>query len=171
MQLFVVQGGYKMAHFAELNDSNVVQRIVVISNDDVNSNGGDYSAQAETMVENRLGGSWKQCSYNANQRGKYPGIGWTWNESKELFQAPKPYSSWTWSDSKKDWISPVTEPTFSQCTYTIGSWTSRVMPYWDESNTRWKALFSNNEGGADDSVNHSVTDKYWDPSDTSRKNV
>ena len=66
MQLFVVQGGYKMAHFAELNDSNVVQRIVVISNDDVNSNGGDYSAQAETMVENRLGGSWKQCSYNTN---------------------------------------------------------------------------------------------------------
>ena len=45
------------------------------------------------------------------------------------------------------------------------------MPYWDVSNTRWKALFSDNEDGAEDSVNHSVTDKYWDPSDTSWKNV
>ena len=67
-----------MAHFAEVkNTDNTVLRVVVISNDDVNSNGGDYSAQAETMVENRLGGSWKQCSYNKKQRGEFPGPGWS----------------------------------------------------------------------------------------------
>lgn len=171
MQLFVVQGGNKMAHFAELNDSNVVQRVVVISNVDVTRNGGDYSAEAEIMVENRLGGSWKQCSFNGNKRGLYPGPGWTWNNSKEVFQRPKPYDSWTWDDSKNDWISPVTIPTISQRTYTIGSWTSDVFCNWDEDNRRWTALFSDNEFGSDDSKNHTVTEKYWDPSDTSWKNT
>jgi hypothetical protein len=39
-----------MAHFAELNNSNEVLRVIVISNDDVNANGGDYSTEAETFV-------------------------------------------------------------------------------------------------------------------------
>ena len=43
-----------MAHFAELNSSNEVIQVVVISNDDVNSNGGDYSSEAETFVSNLI---------------------------------------------------------------------------------------------------------------------
>ena len=40
-----------MAHFAELDSNNKVLRVVVISNDDVASNGGDKSTQAETFVK------------------------------------------------------------------------------------------------------------------------
>ena len=56
-----------MAHFAECKSAdNKVLRVVVISNEDVNANGGDYSSQAETFVSNLLGTNssyWKQCSY------------------------------------------------------------------------------------------------------------
>ena len=70
-----------MAHFAELDSNNKVLRVVVISNDDVDANGGDQSTGAETFVQNLLGNtsaeesptsnagvSWKQCSYNNNFR-------------------------------------------------------------------------------------------------------
>ena len=161
MLLFVVQGGFEMAHFAELNGSNVVQRVCVFSNSEISSNGGDWSDEAETLIENRMGGSWKQCSYNANQRGKYPGEGYTWDASISKFKEPKPFDSWSWNNSNNCYEAPVTIPTDSQCSYTIGSWNSRVYPNWDETNSRWTAVFADNEGGADDSVNHSVTAKYW----------
>ena len=43
--MFVVQGGYNMAHFAELNGSNVVQRVLVFSNVEIVRNGGDWSSE------------------------------------------------------------------------------------------------------------------------------
>ena len=160
-----------MAHFAELNASNIVQRVCVFSNSEISSNGGDWSDEAETFIETKMGGSWKQCSYNANERGKFPGEGWSWDASISKFKEPKPFDSWSWNNTANEYQAPVTFPTNSQRIYSVGSWTSICSPYWDEDNTRWKALFSDNEGGADDSVNHSVTDKYWDPSDTSWKNT
>ena len=59
-----------MAHFAELNSSNEVLRVVVISNDDVDANGGDLHADAETFVASIVpystgGTAWKQTSYNS----------------------------------------------------------------------------------------------------------
>jgi hypothetical protein len=166
MLLFVVQGGFEMAHFAELNGSNVVQRVCVFSNSEISSNGGDWSDEAETFIETRMSGSWKQCSYNANQRGRYPGVGWTWNASLSKFQEPKPFDSWSWNNTANKYQAPITEPNKSQCEYTIGSWTGVALPDWDEDNTRWSALFADNEGGADDSVNHSVSIKYWNPDTT-----
>ena len=53
-----------MAHFAKINSDNVVEVVNVFSNDDINSNGGDYSAEAETWINSKWGGTWKQCSYN-----------------------------------------------------------------------------------------------------------
>ena len=54
-----------MAHFAELDSNNEVIQVIVISNDDVDANGGDYSPEAETFVSNLIphsehGVSWKQ---------------------------------------------------------------------------------------------------------------
>ena len=73
MQLFkVVQGGYNMAHFAELNGSNVVQRVLVFSNVEIVRNGGDWSSETfETHINSKMGGTWKQCSYNFTQRGDF----------------------------------------------------------------------------------------------------
>ena len=68
-----------MAHFAELNSSKEVLRVIVVSNDDVNANGGDLHADAETFVASIVphgtgGTSWKQTSYNNNFRKQYANL-------------------------------------------------------------------------------------------------
>jgi hypothetical protein len=107
-----------MAHFAELDSNNKVIRVVVISNDDVNANGGDQHADAETFVASIVphstgGAAWKQTSYNNNFRKQYAGIGYTYDASKNKFISPKPYASWS-LDSNDDWKAPVTYPTVDE---------------------------------------------------------
>ena len=130
-----------MAHFAELEEKTdptgftsdthlVVKRVIVISNDDVNANGGDQHANAETFVANLVGdGTWKQTSYNNNFRKQYAGIGFVYNASKNKFLNPQPYASWS-LDGNDNWQAPVTFPAGDQSAYRID---------WDEDNTRWIA--------------------------------
>ena len=103
-----------MAHFAELDNTNKVLRVIVVSNEDVTANGGDYSTEAEAFVETIVplagtGTVWKQTSYNNNTRKRFAGINWTYSSSKNKFIAPKPYGSWT-LDSNDDWIPPTAHP-------------------------------------------------------------
>ena len=134
-----------MAHFAELESKTdptgftsdthlVVKRVVVISNGDVDANGGDLHADAETFVTNLLGGTWKQTSYNNNFRKQYAGIGYVYNSSKNKFLNPQPYASWSLDDND-DWKAPVTYPT-------ITTYGDPVKPYiinWDEAGQKWTA--------------------------------
>ena len=124
-----------MAHFAELNNSNEVIRVVVISNDDVEANGGELSTEAETFVASIVphledGTAWKQTSYNNNFRKQYSGIGLIYDASKDKFIKPQPYPSWS-LDSNDDWEAPVTHPTITE----IDS--EPVIIYWDEDNQKW----------------------------------
>jgi hypothetical protein len=103
-----------MAHFAELNSSNEVLQVIVVSNDDVDANGGDESTQAETFVASIVpygtgGAAWKQTSYNNNFRKQYAGVGYSYDSSKDKFISPQPYPSWS-LDSSDDWKAPVTYP-------------------------------------------------------------
>ena len=107
-----------MAHFAELNSSNEVLRVIVVSNDDVDANGGDLHVDAETFVESIVpystdGVAWKQTSYNNNFRKQYAGIGVTYDASKDKFILPQPFPSWS-LDSNDDWQSPVTFPSVTE---------------------------------------------------------
>ena len=124
-----------MAHFAELNNSNEVLRVIVISNDDVDSNGGELSSEAETFVASIVphsedGTAWKQTSYNNNFRKQYAGIGDTFDSSKDKFIKPQPYPSWS-LDSNDDWKAPVTYPTITEIDSNI------VYTSWDEDNQKW----------------------------------
>ena len=124
-----------MAHFAELNSSNEVLRVIVVSNDDVNANGGDLHADAETFVASIVphstgGTAWKQTSYNNNFRKQYAGIGCTYDATKNKFISPKPYASWS-LDSNDDWKAPVTYPTVTEIDSNI------VYISWDEDNQKW----------------------------------
>jgi hypothetical protein len=148
-----------MAHFAELNSSNEVLQVVVISNDDVDANGGDQSSQAETFVSNLVphstgGVAWKQTSYNNNFRKQYAGVGYTYDPSKDKFIAIKPYASWV-LNSDDDWEAPIAVPTVNE----IGGETVYIS--WDESNTRWKGET------VDQSTDPmTITEYIWNP-DTS----
>ena len=121
-----------MAHFAELNSSNEVLRVIVVSNEDVNANGGDQHADAETFVTTIVphgtgGDSWKQTSYNDNFRKQYAGIGYTYDASKNKFIEPKPYTSWS-LNSSDDWEAPTNKPDDGK------------LYYWNETNTRWEEV-------------------------------
>ena len=124
-----------MAHFAELNSSNEVLRVIVISNDDVEANGGELSSEAETFVASIVphsedGTAWKQTSYNNNFRKQYAGIGHTYDASKDKFILPQPYPSWS-LDSNDDWQAPVAKPTVTEIDSNI------VYTSWDEDNQKW----------------------------------
>ena len=121
-----------MAHFAELNSSNEVLRVIVVSNEDVNANGGDQHADAETfvttIVPHSTGGVvWKQTSYNDNFRKQYAGIGYTYDASKNKFIEPKPYTSWS-LNSSDDWEAPTAYPDDGK------------LYYWNETNTQWEEV-------------------------------
>ena len=124
-----------MAHFAELNSSNEVIRVVVISNEDVDANGGDLHADAETFVASIVphsenGVAWKQTSYNHNFRKQYAGIIHYYDATKDKFIDLQPFPSWS-LDSNDDWQAPVTFPN----TVDIGG--LRANAAWDEANQRW----------------------------------
>ena len=91
-----------MAHFAELDDNNIVLRVIVVSDDN--------EADGENWCNNLLGGSWKQTSYNANIRKNYAAIGFTYDESRDAFIPPQPYPSWTLDESTCLWKAPVDYP-------------------------------------------------------------
>jgi hypothetical protein len=144
-----------MAHFAELDSNNVVLRVVVISNEDVDANGGDYSTEAETFVSGLVphsdtGVAWKQTSYNGNSRKQYAGIDYTYDSTKDKFLHPQPFASWS-LDANDDWQAPVAKPDPIE----INS--LRLFQYWDEDNQKWLGQTFTND---DPSV---VTNYEWDP--------
>jgi len=122
-----------MAHFAELDNNNVVLRVVVVANDCVPS---DEHIDGETWCINFFkGGTWKQTSYNNNFRKQYAGMGFTYDAAKNKFISPQPYTSWA-LDANDDWQAPVTYPTDT------GTEESPKFISWNEENLRWTATDS-----------------------------
>jgi hypothetical protein len=82
-----------MAYFAELDETNTVLRVISISNDvcgEPTLAFPDTEAAGRAFIANtlKLGGVWKQTSYNANFRGKYAGIGDTYDAVNDVFVSP-----------------------------------------------------------------------------------
>ena len=154
--------GGNMAHFAELNDSNVVLRVIVISNEDVDANGGDYHADAEAFVKSKFGGHlWKQCSYNNSARKRMACKGFTYDSSKDKFIAPKPHASWE-LDENDDW-KPAGDIGTPDGDYGLLADSTQVKvedKRWDEDNQKW--LGTSVSGGTG---KHAVwTEFEWNPS-------
>lgn len=95
--------GKNMAHFAEIDENNTVLRILVVP-DEQEHRGQDFLAN-----DMQLGGTWVQCSYNNKLRKQYPGIGYKYHETGDVFIAPQPYPSWS-LDGNYDWQPPTPYP-------------------------------------------------------------
>lgn len=106
-----------MSHFAEVDDNNVVLRVLVGDNKAPNE-GYDW------LVAN-LGGRWIQTSYNANFRKNFAGIGFTYDEERDAFIPPKPFDSWILDEETCRWSAPVPYPEDGK-EYS-----------WDEETTNW----------------------------------
>jgi len=130
-----------MAHFAELNDSNVVLRVITIADSDA-----DTEANGIAKCKSVLGAdtNWKQTSYNtANNvhklggtpfRKNYAAKGDTYNSDIDGFVPPKPYTSWQLNTTTGNWDAPVALPDTNVANG--GS----VWHEWDETNQRWNEL-------------------------------
>jgi hypothetical protein len=100
-----------MAHFAEVNADGIVQRVIVVDNNDCkNAEGNESEAVGAAFCSNLLGGTWKQTSYNGNIRKNYAGIGYTFDEGRDAFIPPKPFSKWVLNEDTCNWESPVAYP-------------------------------------------------------------
>jgi hypothetical protein len=97
-----------MAHFAKLGTGNIVERVEVVSNDIA------VTEQAGSDFLNKIYNTrdvWKQTSYNNNIRKNFAGIGFTYDQQRDAFIAPKPYNSWILNETTCRWESPVAYPT------------------------------------------------------------
>lgn len=74
-----------MAHFAELDEHNIVLRVIVVNNDDITTDGIESESKGIDFCQNLLGGTWIQTSYNAAIRGKYAEIGNFYDEKIDEF--------------------------------------------------------------------------------------
>jgi hypothetical protein len=118
-----------MAHFAEIDENNVVLRVVVVDNKDTSdANGVEKEHIGAAHLEKILGGTWKQTSYNSTFRKNYAGMGYTYDQERDAFIAPKPYNSWVLAESTCHWEAPVPIPNDGQ------------MYAWDEDNTQWTVI-------------------------------
>ena len=108
-----------MAHFAQLDSNNKVLRVLVVSNDD------EHRGQEFLAEDLGLGGTWIQTSYNNNFRKQFAGIGFSYDETADVFIAHSPFPSWQ-LDEHHDWQPPTPRPD--------GDF------YWDEDTQTWQEL-------------------------------
>lgn len=73
-----------MAHFAKLNENNIVERVIVVSNE----NAPDEKTGIAYIKSLGIEGTWIQTSYNNSIRGKFAGIGDTYDAKNDIFIAP-----------------------------------------------------------------------------------
>jgi len=117
-----------MAHFAELDANNVVQRVIVVANKDTaDANGNEVESIGVAFCQKLFGGTWVQTSYNGNKRKNYAGVGYTYNADIDAFVPPQPYASWVLNDTAQ-WEAPVAMPDDGQ------------MYSWDEDSQSWVAM-------------------------------
>ena len=114
-----------MAHFAKVENGIVTQVVVIANADTASADGTEKEYIGAAFCERLFGGDWKQTSYNGRTRKNYAGIGYTYDENRNAFIPPQPFSSWTLVEATCQWVSPIAYPT-------DGNQYS-----WDESTLSW----------------------------------
>ena len=138
-----------MAHFAQLDDNNVVTQVIVVGNSDTaDVNGVESENIGVAFCQSLLGAetNWKQTSYNGNMRGNYAGIGMTFMSgvatlgvgSTDVFVPQQPHASWTISTTEARWEAPLTVPTLTDEQRAAGSsYTWDESAYQADNSTGW----------------------------------
>lgn len=112
-----------MAHYAQINENNIVIQVLVIEQDVINTGAfGDPASFIQTSYNtscgvHRLGGT--------PLRKNYAGIGYTYDTERDAFYAPKPFPSWILNEDSCIWESPTPMPTDDK------------IYQWDEETLSW----------------------------------
>jgi hypothetical protein len=115
-----------MAHFAEIDENNIVLRVIV---------GVDEPLDGEDIYAQTTGAVWKKTSYNTQAgqhllggtpfRKNYAGIGYSYDSDRDAFIPPQPFPSWTLDEQTCQWNSPVPFPNDGK------------QYFWNESTLSW----------------------------------
>jgi len=110
-----------MAHFAKINNSNIVEKVIVVSNNVATTEQAGVDFINNLYKTNDV---WKQTSYNTYGgvhklegtpfRKNYAGIGWKYDQTRDAFIAPKPFNSWILNEDTCLWEAPVAYPNDGQ---------------------------------------------------------
>lgn len=117
-----------MAHFAQLDNNNIVTTIIVVHNNELLDQDGNEVEQKGIDFCKTLFGQdtqWIQTSYNGNFRKNYASGGGTYNQELDAFISPKPYDSWILNETTCRWKAPILMPVDDKA-YT-----------WNESTVSW----------------------------------
>ena len=106
-----------MASFAKIGSGNIVEQVVAVSNEVATTEQAGVEFLQNLYNDTA---TWKQTSYNTYGgvhsldgtpfRKNFAGVGYTYDETKNAFIAPKPYASWVLNDDTCLWESPVAYP-------------------------------------------------------------
>jgi hypothetical protein len=116
-----------MAHFAQLDENNVVTQVIVVHNSELLDNGAESEAKGIAFCQTLFGADtvWVQTSYNGNKRKNYAGIGFNYDAQRDAFIAPQPFPSWALDEATCQWEAPAPYPQDGQ------------RHTWDESTLSW----------------------------------
>lgn len=119
-----------MAHFAQLDENNVVTRVVVINNNELLENGVEREEKGIAFCKSIFGSNtnWKQTSYNKSFRKNHAAIGYTYRFDIDAFVSPQPFASWVLSTDTAQWQAPVPMPSDGE------------MYSWDEAAGNWVVI-------------------------------
>jgi hypothetical protein len=120
-----------MAHFAKLNENNVVTEVHVVNNIDMlSADGSESEVMGIAFLIRWSGGysNWKQTSYNGKIRKNYAGVGYKYDAQRDAFIPPQPFPSWTLNEGTCLWDAPTPYPTDGE------------RYQWDEATTSWVVI-------------------------------
>jgi len=142
-----------MAHFAELDEDNIVLRTIVVHNDVITKDdGNEDESLGVTFLKDIFGDNtnWKQTSYNAKFRGTFAGKGAVYHEEKDIFYFPsvQPYDSWVWNEENMAWEPPIPRPrpgngkedghfNIHKWDEISGSWLTMPIPFIEEEHNKF----------------------------------
>lgn len=109
-----------MAHFAEIDGNGIVQRVLVVPDDQ------EHRGQEFLADDLGLGGIWVQTSYNASIRKNFAGVGFSYDAALDAFVPPRPFASWNLDTTTCQWAAPSPPPSERHV--------------WDEATLTWKEV-------------------------------
>jgi hypothetical protein len=126
-----------MAHFAEINNDGIVQRVIVVANEQCIDpvSGQEDEILGIAFCKKIFGGNWVQTSYNKKVRNKFAGIGDKYDKDLDIFIPPQPFSSWSLNMETFEWEAPIPKPSQDEIENKIKE--AKFLK-WDEENIRWK---------------------------------
>lgn len=117
-----------MAHFAKIDENNVVLEVIVVHNNElIDETGNENESKGIAFCKSLFGWTtnWVQTSYNGNFRKNYAGIGYTYDAARDAFIPPQPFPSWVLNDDNCRWEAPTPMPNDGK------------FYRWDEATTSW----------------------------------